>query len=128
MHFIALCVFATIWLACEYSEKLIPYRRTCVRVFLKRQWTDIILAGPLDVRNVTLSSKVRKSLGIIKIHSPGHEISSSACIMMKMTHFFALTHVSLIANIRKAHGNSILSFEFTVQQCKASLYTLKIKG
>lgn len=51
---------------------------------LKGQWTDIILAGPLDVRNATHSSKVHrhtvaryKSLGVIKIHSPGHGISSS---------------------------------------------------
>lgn len=87
MHFIALCVFVTIWLTCEFSEKLIPYRHAYVRVLLKEQWIDIILAVPLDVRNVILSSKVRKSLGVIKIHSPGHEISSSACIMMKMTHF-----------------------------------------
>jgi len=51
---------------------------------LKGQWTDIILAGPFDVRSATHSSKVQrhsvaryKSLGVIKIHSPGHEISSS---------------------------------------------------
>lgn len=131
IRFIALCMFA--WLVNLWIQWKVDSLQACVCTsFLKRAlvWYHSGRSLWRQNHNTFLKSALvrYKSLGVIKIHSPYPEISSSASIMMKMTHFFALTQVSLIAKIRESHENSILPFEFTVQQCKASTYTLKNNG